>query len=78
VEEQALVNQWVAVEAHRFNDAAFAAWSWEYMLAWKLKRPLNEELVGELYAKLTKVFDVYEDQLSKSKYLAGDITAWPT
>ena len=72
MEEQALVNQWVEVEAHRFNDAAFAAWSREYMLAWKLNRPLNEELVGELYAKLTKVFDVYEDQLSKSKYLAGE------
>lgn len=72
VEEQALVNQWVEVEAHRFNDEAFAAWTREYMLAWKLNRPLNEELVGELYAKLTKVFDVYEDQLSKSKYLAGE------
>lgn len=71
LEEQALVNQWVEVEAHRFNDTAFLPWSLEYY-TWRFNRPLKEEFVSELYEKLTKVFDVYEDQLSKSKYPAGE------
>lgn len=35
-----------------------------------LKR--NDAVVDEQVAKLEKVLDVYEAQLSKSKYLAGD------
>ncbi|KAG0562209.1 hypothetical protein KC19_9G126600 [Ceratodon purpureus] len=72
LEEKALVNQWVDVEAHQFNDFAFAPWSMEYYLSWMMKRPLNEALVAPLYEKLGYFLDVAEKHLSKTKYLAGN------
>jgi len=72
LEEQALVNQWVETEGHQFSDLAFAPWSFEYYLGYKQKRPVKEEILAPLRAKLEKFFDRVEAQLSKTKYLAGD------
>lgn len=72
LEEKALVNQWVDMEGHRFNDFAFAPWSMEYFLSYAQKRRLNESFLAPLYEKLKFFLDVVDKQLSKTKYLAGD------
>jgi glutathione S-transferase len=72
LEEQAVVYQWIESEAHQFNDLAFAPWSMEYYLAYREKRPVNEEVLAPLRARLEKFFNCVEARLSKSKYLAGN------
>ncbi|KAK1319490.1 putative glutathione S-transferase GSTF1 [Acorus calamus] len=57
-EEAALVDVWLDVEANHFNPPIYSI-SYQYV-------------VEENTAKLEKVLDVYEERLSKSKYLAGD------
>ncbi|CAJ1971310.1 unnamed protein product [Sphenostylis stenocarpa] len=70
-EERGLVEQWLEVEAHNFQPPA-------YELAMHvLFGPIfgitpDPKVAEENEAKLVKVLDIYEDRLSKSKYLAGD------
>ncbi|GMI67722.1 glutathione S-transferase PHI 9 [Hibiscus trionum] len=42
------------------------------MFSSKLGFPRDENLIKESEEKLGKVLDIYEERLSKSKYLAGD------
>ncbi|KAK1294781.1 Glutathione S-transferase F13 [Acorus calamus] len=71
-EEAALVDVWFDVEANHF-DPPTSAISFQYIIV-----PIffggvpDEKVVEENAAKLEKVLDVYEERLSKSKYLAGD------
>ncbi|KAI3495572.1 hypothetical protein L1887_37916 [Cichorium endivia] len=74
VEEQGLVEQWLEVEAHNFNPPA------NNLVLHIMFSPLfgitrDEKLIKESEEKLAKVLDVYEDRLSKSKYLAGDFVS---
>eukprot|EP01018_Ginkgo_biloba_P038246 Gb_38137 [translate_table: standard] len=71
IEERALVEQWMEVEGQNLSDAIYNLVHQLYF-APKVGFPQDlsrldrdEEVVG-------KVFDVYEERLSKSKYLAGD------
>ncbi|XP_056171625.1 glutathione S-transferase F9-like [Syzygium oleosum] len=71
VEERGLVEQWLEVEAQSYNPPI-------HDLAIKIVvGPLrgltpDPKLIKENEDKLRKVLDVYEERLSKSKYLAGD------
>ncbi|KAK2377681.1 glutathione S-transferase F9 [Trifolium repens] len=72
IEEKGLVEQWLEVEAQNFNPSA-------YNLALHILFPSlladntpNPKVIEESEAKLVKVLNIYEERLSKSKYLAGD------
>jgi len=69
--EQALVEQRCEVEGHSFFPPAST------ILFQTVLRPLrggatDEAVVEVNIGKLNKVLDIYEERLSKSKYLAGD------
>ncbi|KAF9588920.1 hypothetical protein IFM89_017599 [Coptis chinensis] len=71
VEERGLVEQWLEVEGQNYHPPI-------YNLVVHLKFfpkmgvPVDMKLVEESEEKLAKVLDIYEERLSKSKYLAGD------
>ncbi|KAK1280038.1 putative glutathione S-transferase GSTF1 [Acorus gramineus] len=72
LEEAALVDVWLDVEANHFNAPIYAI-SYQYVIVPRLFGGApDEKVVEENTAKLEKVLDVYEERLSKSKYLAGD------
>lgn len=69
--EQALVEQWSQVESQSYNPAVTA------IIVQKVFAPMmggktDEGIVQSSVEKLSKVLDVYEERLSKSKFLAGD------
>ncbi|AET00335.1 putative glutathione transferase [Medicago truncatula] len=72
IEEKGLVEQWLEVEAHNFHPSA-------YNLTCHVLCPTllggsspDPKVIEESEAKLVKVFNIYEERLSKNKYLAGD------
>ncbi|KAG0586364.1 hypothetical protein KC19_2G084800 [Ceratodon purpureus] len=71
MKEKALVNQWVEVESQNYDRPLIAIVE---QVVWKPSwgKTTNEEIVAAEMAKLEKVLDVYEAQLTKHKYLAGD------
>jgi len=69
--EQALVEQWCEVEGQSFRGPAFSIIE-QILLAPILGDSTDEEAVKISVEKVGKVLDVYEERLSKSKYLAGD------
>ncbi|KAH9706013.1 glutathione S-transferase F9 [Citrus sinensis] len=71
IEERGLVEQWLEVEAHNYNPAIYEL-TIQLLFSSKFGRPVDEKLVKESDEKLGKTLDVYEERLSKSKYLAGD------
>ncbi|KAL4563610.1 hypothetical protein LXL04_027655 [Taraxacum kok-saghyz] len=71
MEEEGLVNQWLEVEATRFHPPVFHLVT-QIMFGPEFGIERSEKVVKENEEALGKVLDVYEDRLSKSKYLAGD------
>ncbi|KAL4563611.1 hypothetical protein LXL04_027656 [Taraxacum kok-saghyz] len=71
IEEEGLVNQWLEVEAHIFEPPVFNLVQ-QIMFSPYFGLTGDEKVIKESEEKLAKVLDVYEDRLSKSKYLAGD------
>lgn len=71
IEERGLVEQWVEVEANNFHPPIYNL-TLHILFASKLGFPADEDLIKESEEKLGKVLDIYEERLSKSKYLAGD------
>nr|8AGQ_A Chain A, Glutathione transferase [Populus trichocarpa] len=71
LEEKALVDQWLEIEAHNFNDLVFNI-VFQVVILPRIGQQGDSELVRTYEEKLEKVLDVYEKRLSKSKYLAGD------
>ncbi|XP_048137984.1 glutathione S-transferase F9-like isoform X2 [Rhodamnia argentea] len=71
IEERGLVEQWLEVEAHSYNppinDLAH-----EIVVGPLRGLTPDPKLIKENEEKLGKVLDIYEERLSKSKYLAGD------
>ncbi|RDY08228.1 Glutathione S-transferase F10, partial [Mucuna pruriens] len=71
IEERGLVEQWLEVEAHNFqlpiNNLVI-----NVLFPPLTGAPSDEKLIEESDQKLGKVLDVYEERLSKTKYLAGD------
>ncbi|WVZ79364.1 LOW QUALITY PROTEIN: hypothetical protein U9M48_026949 [Paspalum notatum var. saurae] len=74
LEEAALVDVWVDVEAHQY-DAAIAPIVYQHILVPMQGGTPDQELVDGAMEKLKKVLGVYEARLSKSKYLAGDFVS---
>ncbi|XP_028751975.1 glutathione S-transferase F9-like [Neltuma alba] len=71
IEERGLVEPWLEVEAQNFNPPAYN------MILHVLFAPLlgvksEAKVIEESEEKLGKVLDIYEERLSKRKYLAGD------
>ncbi|KAJ0455759.1 putative glutathione transferase [Helianthus annuus] len=71
LEDQGLVNQWLEVEAHNYHPPLLNL-VLHIMFSPHFGIVRNEQVINESEEKLVKVLDVYEDRLSKSKYLAGD------
>ena len=71
LKERAIINQWIEVESQTFIAAAGQILI-DHFISGVTNRPLNEAVVNAALAKLKPVFDVYEAQLSKHKYIAGD------
>ena len=62
---------WMEVEAHQFDPAA-SKLAWELVYKKMFGMTTDPAAVEENEAKLAKVLDVYENKLSKTKYLAGE------
>ncbi|KAL5574313.1 hypothetical protein UlMin_023910 [Ulmus minor] len=69
-EERALVDQWLEIEAHNFNDMVYTL-VLQLVILPRMGERGNLALVSSCEQKLEKVLDVYEERLSKSRYLAG-------
>ncbi|CAH1413349.1 unnamed protein product [Lactuca virosa] len=70
-EEKALVDQWLEVEAHHFNDMVYTIVLQKLIIP-EMGGKTDFVLVQNCEKKLEKVFEVYEEQLSKHRYLVGD------
>ncbi|KAF3779074.1 Glutathione S-transferase F9 [Nymphaea thermarum] len=71
LEERATVEQWLEVEGQNFNPHIYTL-VLQLLYFPKMGVPQDEKLIRESEEKLGKVLDVYEERLSKSKYLGGD------
>ena len=69
--ERATINQWIEVESQNFITGAGPIVKEQFIKA-EIDRPMNKAIVDEGLAKLQPVLDIYEVQLSKHKYIAGD------
>ncbi|XP_024968606.1 glutathione S-transferase-like [Cynara cardunculus var. scolymus] len=63
---------WMEVESQKFEPAS-ARLVWELALKPILGLETDDGVVPEFEEKLTQVLDVYEQRLTESKYLGGDI-----
>ncbi|KAJ8753461.1 hypothetical protein K2173_019860 [Erythroxylum novogranatense] len=71
IEERGLVEQWLEVEAHNYHPHIYNL-TIQILFSSALGFLPDEKIIKESEEKLGKVLDVYEERLSKSKYLAGD------
>ncbi|CAN0909266.1 Glutathione S-transferase F11 [Linum grandiflorum] len=71
LEEQALVDQWLEVEAHNFNEPVYAA-VLQLVVLPRMGVKTDVAVVADSEEKIGKVLDIYERRLSETKYLAGD------
>ncbi|XP_059451945.1 glutathione S-transferase F11-like [Corylus avellana] len=71
LEERALVDQWLEVEAHNFNDLVYTL-VLQLVILPRMGKPGDLALAHSCEQKLETVLDVYEQRLSKSSYLAGE------
>ncbi|CAJ1960757.1 unnamed protein product [Sphenostylis stenocarpa] len=71
LEERALVEQWLEVEAHNFNDLCFTLML-QLVILPRMGKVGDLALAQKCEKDLGKVLDVYESRLSQTKYLAGD------
>lgn len=72
IEEKGLVEQWLEVEAHNFNPPAYNLIIHVLFPSLLVGGTPDPKVIEESEAKLVKVLNIYEERLSKSKYLAGD------
>lgn len=70
-EERGVVEQWLEVEASYFHPPIYNL-VLHILFSSKFGFPADEKLIQESEDKLGKVLDIYEERLSKTKYLAGD------
>jgi len=72
IEEKGLVEQWLEVEAQNFNPPAYNLLIHVLFPSLLVDGTPDPKVIEESEAKLVKVLNIYEERLSKSKYLAGD------
>ncbi|KAJ1383111.1 Thioredoxin-like superfamily [Sesbania bispinosa] len=70
-EERGLVEQWLEVEAQNFHPLIYNLVI-NVLFAPLMGVPSDTKLIEDCDEKLKKVLDIYEERLSKTKYLAGD------
>lgn len=71
IKESAIVDTWMEVEAHQY-DRPMREVIHQVLVNPIFGKPSSQEIIKNEIAKLEKVFDVYENRLSKFKYLAGE------
>jgi glutathione S-transferase len=71
IEERGVVEQWLEVEAHNFHPPIYNL-VLHILFSSKFGFPADQNVIQESEEKLGKVLDIYEERLSKSKYLGGD------
>ncbi|KAM7492141.1 hypothetical protein LguiA_035062 [Lonicera macranthoides] len=71
MEEKGQVEQWLEVEAHNFQPPLYNM-VLHILFSSKFGFAADQKLIQESEVKLGKVLDIYEEKLSKNKYLAGD------
>ncbi|KAL3637377.1 GST superfamily [Castilleja foliolosa] len=71
LEERALVDQWLEIEVNNYNPLIYTM-VLQLLILPRMGLVGDLELVRDCKGKLEKVLDVYEERLSKSKYLGGD------
>lgn len=65
------MDQWLQIEGNEYHPPIYTM-VLQILFHPIMGRPKDEKLIQESEEKLAKVLDIYEDRLSKSKYLAGD------
>ncbi|GAB2228831.1 hypothetical protein Droror1_Dr00022962 [Drosera rotundifolia] len=70
LQEKAIVDQWLDAEANNFNEGVYNL-VLQLLIFPRMGKQTDQTLVGIYIAKLNFVLDVYEQRLSKSRYLAG-------
>nr|ABX65441.1 glutathione S-transferase [Chimonanthus praecox] len=71
LEDRAIVEQWLEVEGQNYHPPLYTL-VLQLMYYPKMGLALDHKVLEECEEKLGKVLDIYEERLSKSKYLAGD------
>ncbi|CAM0147555.1 unnamed protein product [Urochloa decumbens] len=71
LEQSAIVDVWLEVEAHQHEPAAGAI-VMECLITPLLGGAPDQAAIGENAGKLRRVLEAYEARLSRSRYLAGD------
>ncbi|KAJ6700679.1 GLUTATHIONE S-TRANSFERASE RHO [Salix koriyanagi] len=71
IEERGRVEQWLEVEAQNYHPQIYNL-TLHILFASALGFAPDEKLIKESEEKLAKVLDIYEERLSRSRYLAGD------
>ncbi|MBA0575663.1 hypothetical protein Golob_027396 [Gossypium lobatum] len=71
LEERAMVDQWLEVEAHNFNDLVYTL-VFQLLILPRMGKQGDTALALSCQQKLEKVLDIYEQRLSTTAYLAGD------
>ncbi|XP_004491312.1 glutathione S-transferase F9-like [Cicer arietinum] len=71
IEERGLVEQWLEVEAQNFNPPA-SDLAIHILFPFIIGNNPDPKVIEESEAKLVNVLNIYEERLSKNKYLAGD------
>jgi len=71
LEEKAVVEQWLEVESQYYGPYVYNV-VYQLIFAPKVGVPQDQALIEKSAEKLGEVLDVYEERLSKSKYLAGN------
>lgn len=71
MQESAMVDLWLEVESQQYNPA-IAPIVYQCLIIPMRGGVADQKIIDTNVEKLGKVLDVYEDRLSKTKYLAGD------
>lgn len=71
MEERAVVDQWLEVEVNNYNSLIYIM-VLQLLVLPRMGLGGDMELVRDCKGKLEKVLDVYEETLSRSKYLTGE------
>ena len=71
IEERGTVEQWLEVEAQNYHPPIYNL-VLHVLFSDKMGFPADAKVIEESEKNLGKVLDIYEERLSKSKYLAGD------
>ncbi|KAF2578959.1 hypothetical protein F2Q68_00001219 [Brassica cretica] len=74
IEERGQVEQWLDVEATSYHPPLLAL-TLNIVFAPLMGFPADEKVIKESEEKLGEVLDVYDAQLSKNEYLAGDFVS---